>query len=493
MASPEELAPFLPETLPDDFGEWDSNASPAPSPAKADEWGAWRAAHSFSETPKANSPSTDRESLLASLADKPRVWNSTSSANVASKPQINRVDWEHETSPAPSTVKSGEWEAWVATHSFGDAPKPTAPSSNREAMSAPVLDKPRTSSAAPSAPAPVKQQVLKSEPANGSPSRASRAVEASRAATAPAVAPALPKAAKADAIRKSPDPNAAVLRAADEAIFQLFPATNIEVEETKKPLKKKTVVIAAAGAGTVLVSLVLVFSLLHHGAKPAAQSNVQPVSQVTDVQPDTQAPVPAGSNPVTQDKSPATAQKQQATENQPADEANGVKPAQTPSRTQAKVMDEQLTAPTKIPQGAEMQAENAPPPVSFGGAGADGLGGGGMNAGVLNGRTQSAVKVVAAKPIAVSSGVATGLLVQATQPVYPAVAKAARVSGTVELHATISKNGTVKDLQVLNGPVMLRQSAIDAVRNWRYRPYKLDNVPTEVETTISVVFSLNSR
>jgi protein TonB len=82
------------------------------------------------------------------------------------------------------------------------------------------------------------------------------------------------------------------------------------------------------------------------------------------------------------------------------------------------------------------------------------------------------------------------MLIQMTQPVYPVIAKSARISGTVVLHATISTNGTIKDLQATSGPVALRQAAVDAVRTWRYKPYMLNNEPVEVETTINVVFNL---
>jgi protein TonB len=123
-------------------------------------------------------------------------------------------------------------------------------------------------------------------------------------------------------------------------------------------------------------------------------------------------------------------------------------------------------------------------------AGADGLGGSGANDSVFHGHAQPVVKPASSKPLAISSGVATGMLIKKTTPIYPLIARAARVSGTVELQATISKNGTIKDLHVVNGPDMLRQAAIDAVRTWRYKPYKLNNEPTEVETTIKVVFSL---
>jgi protein TonB len=104
----------------------------------------------------------------------------------------------------------------------------------------------------------------------------------------------------------------------------------------------------------------------------------------------------------------------------------------------------------------------------------------------------NAPKVQAAPPkkINISAGVAVGNLIQKTSPVYPPIAKAARVSGTVVLQATISKTGTIENLRVISGPAMLQQAALDAVRSWRYRPYLLNNDPVEVETTVNVIFSL---
>ncbi len=93
-------------------------------------------------------------------------------------------------------------------------------------------------------------------------------------------------------------------------------------------------------------------------------------------------------------------------------------------------------------------------------------------------------------PLSVSAGVAGGLLIRKVNPVFPAIAKTARVSGTVVLAATISKSGFVTDLRVVSGPPMLRQAAMDAVKNWVYKPYLLNNQPTEVQTTVSVDFSL---
>ena len=85
---------------------------------------------------------------------------------------------------------------------------------------------------------------------------------------------------------------------------------------------------------------------------------------------------------------------------------------------------------------------------------------------------------------------AVGLLVQKTTPVYPPIAKAARVSGTVVIQAMISKTGSIENLKVISGPAMLQSAAMDAVRTWRYRPYLLNNEPVEVETTVNVIFTL---
>ena len=95
----------------------------------------------------------------------------------------------------------------------------------------------------------------------------------------------------------------------------------------------------------------------------------------------------------------------------------------------------------------------------------------------------------AAGPAHVSSGVIAGNKLAGSNPVYPAIAKAAHVSGTVVLHAVISRAGTIQSLGVVSGPEMLRASAISAVQDWRYKPYLLNGEPTDVDTTITVNFS----
>ncbi len=91
----------------------------------------------------------------------------------------------------------------------------------------------------------------------------------------------------------------------------------------------------------------------------------------------------------------------------------------------------------------------------------------------------------------VSSGVMQGMLIYKVIPTYPIVAQAIHASGTVILQATISRTGTIENLRVVSGPALLRQAALDAVRQWRYRPYMLNGQPVEVETAVEVNFKLD--
>ena len=95
-------------------------------------------------------------------------------------------------------------------------------------------------------------------------------------------------------------------------------------------------------------------------------------------------------------------------------------------------------------------------------------------------------------PMRVSKGVLDGMLLAPIRPVYPAIAKAAGVQGTVVLEAVISKTGRIESLHVVSGHPMLRNAAVEAVQAARYRPYKLNDEAVDVQTTITVVFQLGS-
>jgi protein TonB len=84
-----------------------------------------------------------------------------------------------------------------------------------------------------------------------------------------------------------------------------------------------------------------------------------------------------------------------------------------------------------------------------------------------------------------------GNLIYRVQPSYPPLARSARIQGTVLLRAIISRTGTIENLQTISGHPMLVGAAIDAVRQWRYRPYILNGDPVEVETQVTVKFLLS--
>jgi protein TonB len=196
---------------------------------------------------------------------------------------------------------------------------------------------------------------------------------------------------------------------------------------------------------------------------------------------------------------PAAATSQTATITQPqVTNVTAPEPKPTPAntgtdqqRTQSDMMSHQLNAPSRIPTDLKMLAGREPPPSSgFASSGMEGMGGNSVAGNVFSGSNGPKVKIAAPSRMSISAGVAGGLLIQKTTPVYPPMAREARVSGTVVIQATISKTGSLNNLRVVSGPTMLRQPALDAVKTWRYKPYMLDGEPVEVETTVSVNFSL---
>ncbi|HXJ85680.1 MAG TPA: energy transducer TonB [Candidatus Binatia bacterium] len=163
----------------------------------------------------------------------------------------------------------------------------------------------------------------------------------------------------------------------------------------------------------------------------------------------------------------------------------------------------QLRTPSRIPQKVQMiHEEEAPPPMPATGAGViGGIGGvpGGQIGGVIGSivsatANASVPKFVPPTPqrVRISQGVTRGLLIQKIEPQYPPLARAARVQGEVVLSAIIDANGQITNLQLVSGHPMLVPSAISAVKQWRYKPYLLNGQPVEVETTITVIFSLSS-
>lgn len=110
-------------------------------------------------------------------------------------------------------------------------------------------------------------------------------------------------------------------------------------------------------------------------------------------------------------------------------------------------------------------------------------------------RDVSQADMPASKPKALQVGanVEAAQLIRQVAPVYPPIAKTAHISGTVVLHAIIGKDGTVEDLQYVSGHPLLLKSAMDAVRQWQYKPTLLMGEPVRVDTTISVIYQLDVK
>lgn len=163
-----------------------------------------------------------------------------------------------------------------------------------------------------------------------------------------------------------------------------------------------------------------------------------------------------------------------------------------------------LRTPTKIPQKIQMiKEEEAPPPMASNGGVVGGVPGG-IPGGQLGGVIGSVIsssnslaavpKFVPATPtrVRISGGVTKGMLIHREEPTYPTLARAARVQGDVVLSAIIDTKGQITNLQLVSGHPMLVPAALAAVKQWRYKPYLLNGQPVEVETTITVIFTLSS-
>jgi len=115
---------------------------------------------------------------------------------------------------------------------------------------------------------------------------------------------------------------------------------------------------------------------------------------------------------------------------------------------------------------------------------------GGVVSGVVSSTPGDQSHPAVPQRVRVSSGVAVGLLVTKVQPEYPSDAKESRIQGVVLLNVIIDKEGNVENIQLISGHPQLAPAAIEAVRQWKYRPYLLNGNPVEVDTQVQVNFTL---
>jgi protein TonB len=159
----------------------------------------------------------------------------------------------------------------------------------------------------------------------------------------------------------------------------------------------------------------------------------------------------------------------------------------------SEIVNGALRTPSKIPKVVKMIKEDeAPPPAGVMGGVVGGVPGGsagGVIGGII-GSTAAPPKVAPPQKLRVSQGVLDGNKIKDVAPIYPPMARVAHVQGDVVLRATISKGGVIENLQVVSGHPILIQAAMDAVKQWRYKPYLLNSEPVEVDTVITVKFHM---
>ena len=142
------------------------------------------------------------------------------------------------------------------------------------------------------------------------------------------------------------------------------------------------------------------------------------------------------------------------------------------------------TTRAKTPAHGEESAPPLPSPLAVASANDHNLSG-------LMASASSSVPRPSLATVRISQGVSQGLLIKRVQPKYPPAALAVRAQGAVQIEATINKEGNVTNLKVLSGDPVLARAALEAVRQWRYKPYYLDGDPVEIQTQITVNFKAN--
>jgi periplasmic protein TonB len=543
MASAEKLAQAIPETLPEDFSEWDNEGSPAARPV--DVRGV-KTSNVFGAATKPPALSAEPPVIAAPKSDALR-------RGPAPLPGPGRLEYEFLRSAAPES----QVVAMLRTDVWRNKPSPVRAS------------------------VPVDYEALRPAPrVNGSaldhhPGAASRGQVTARAFKDVSSSPPLPGGVVVEELRYAPEPTPLAARVNEEDFLQKLkaidaayhsqPATTSQrttaargmsevsvapavsngavepmhiIEPVKKtptietddeisflsfhsdlddlgdedPNRKKWVMIGAASFAT-LVLLVFVGPRLLHPAKHAlaAQSaELRPAAAVLD--PAAKAPKPSPSTTLAEGPASATAETGQALITQPAANVEetilpkadselasithgtiltppGTKSASP--QVDSTLMNDQLASAPRIPQDvkARHKEEEAPPSAGFDAANTEAMGSGaGAVGSVFSGQARSTVKYVPPPPIVVPVEVAETLLIHKTLPSYPPGAWNHYASGKVVLEAIVSEAGSVENLKVVSGPPEFQQAALDAVKTWRYKPYVVNDKPARVQTKVTLIF-----
>ncbi len=267
---------------------------------------------------------------------------------------------------------------------------------------------------------------------------------------------------------------------------------------------KKTILIAAV----VLIAVAAIgyfgWTKMQSAAGPSVSPTASP--RIAPVQPQATAPPPsqtpaqnvASTTPPTQPESALPIEQGpditlSTTETRPpaAKKSTSIVAPNTIIRTQPDapqsaplVVKNEATAPA-VPSPAEQEPVQPPALGSLGASNPNNQ----AISGIIS-TPAASLPHQAAQQLKVSQGVSQGLLIKSVPPVYPALARQMRVQGSVELLANIGKDGSITKVTAISGDGVLARAAIDAVKQWKYKPYYLDDQPVEIQTQITVNFKL---
>jgi protein TonB len=498
MASPAELGPLLPDTLPEDFGEWDNGESQSDLSAGSNGMEA-----ALAPAPRQSAPILEPRVVVTPKVEAMRREPSPLAPQPTPQQDqeaflrqlhaigngLDRSGLERPSSPAPQAqqaARTAKEPAFAPAQSNG-----SGANGSRNALSpAPKANGTRAAqSASPASASTDDEAFLRQLKEIGSALNSQPAPTQGRSASRATEEVATPQArSNVDEGRRWPAKPVLATAGAGGAAAVGFPSFHSGLEEAgdENPLRKKWMMIAAVSLASIVLLAFLGMRFFGSSKPSLAKQSVtvvQPTVTETDPVVDTRKPSP--SIQLATGKPPAPTQDEMA--------AAAAAPApvdtnSTPSPEAAQNMSDQLAASPRISRDIKEKAkEDAPPPAAFS---ADGMSGSSAVNPVFGKQSHPTISYVAPQPVAISAGVAGGLLIHRTEPIYPQIAKATRVEGTVVIQANVTKSGSLSGLHVISGPAMLRQAALDAVTTWRYKPYLVNNVPTEVQTTVSVVFRL---
>jgi len=402
--------------------------------------------------------------------------------------------------PAPPTVRSNVTPIVPERHNEPVAePKPAR---TPEARVIPDILKDNQESKSAAPPEPAKSEV-------DSDFAAWDAVNLRRASMPPVPKPdARPRPSLVPEKRKAPEPAARVVPQVEEPVVETAPPIPVAPPLERPPVSvdifrsamfqsepneaaekqganwMKWILI---GAGPVVLALVLLIVFTRSSTSNAATANTKQTQAAS-----ASAPVkeedPAAADRLIVNATGKTGNAVPSAKPTPAQPQIGQQATASEAQPSAPVspdaMAAQLVAPTRIAGHISNNATanepppSAPAPVS--------LEDNNSVPGSVFGSGSKAKFMPRVVPI--SAGIAAGMIIHKTTPVYPKFAQDAHITGTVMLKATITKQGTIEGIQVLSGPKLLAPAAVDAVKTWKYKPYMLDGQPVAVETNVTIVF-----